>query len=337
MLNTIFSFSGIFMYVWLIVGFFCLIKGADYFVDGASSVARLLKVPPIIIGLTIVAMGTSAPETAVSISSAIKNANALSISNVIGSNFFNLLVVTGICAAIKPVCMTKDLMKRDFPISIAITFLLLFLLGMSFLGGGSTIALSRMNGIVLLVVFAAYLVLLIKNTLAQRARGEYEEEEIETYSSLKSVMLIIIGGVGISLGGQLVVKSATAIATTLGLTETLIGLTVVALGTSLPELVTSIVASRKGQNDLALGNVVGSNIFNILLVLGISSSVSPIVLTDMNVLVDLGILIVINLITFALAMRGRKLNRFDGIIMLVMYVAYMGYMIPRELTGFLAI
>jgi cation:H+ antiporter len=325
------------MYVWLIVGFFCLIKGADYFVDGASSVARLLKVPPIIIGLTIVAMGTSAPETAVSISSAIKNANALSISNVIGSNFFNLLVVTGICAAIKPVCMTKDLMKRDFPISIAITFLLLFLLGMSFLGGGSTIALSRMNGIVLLIVFVAYLLLLIKNTLAQRARGEYEEEEIETYSGLKSIMLIIIGGVGISLGGQLVVKSATAIATTLGLTETLIGLTVVALGTSLPELVTSIVASRKGQNDLALGNVVGSNIFNILLVLGISSTVSPIVLTDMNVLVDLGILIVINLITFALAMRGRKLNRFDGIIMLVMYVAYMGYMIPRELTGFLAI
>lgn len=337
MLNTIFSFSGIFMYVWLIVGFFCLIKGADYFVDGASSVARLLKVPPIIIGLTIVAMGTSAPETAVSISSAIKNANALSISNVIGSNFFNLLVVTGICAAIKPVCMTKDLMKRDFPISIAITFLLLFLLGMSFLGGGSTIALSRMNGIVLLIVFVAYLLLLIKNTLAQRARGEYEEEEIETYSGLKSIMLIIIGGVGISLGGQLVVKSATAIATTLGLTETLIGLTVVALGTSLPELVTSIVASRKGQNDLALGNVVGSNIFNILLVLGISSTVSPIVLTDMNVLVDLGILIVINLITFALAMRGRKLNRVDGIIMLVMYVAYMGYMIPRELTGFLAI
>jgi cation:H+ antiporter len=325
------------MYVWLIVGFFCLIKGADYFVDGASSVARLLKVPPIIIGLTIVAMGTSAPETAVSISSAIKNANALSISNVIGSNFFNLLVVTGICAAIKPVCMTKDLMKRDFPISIAITFLLLFLLGMSFLGGGSTIALSRMNGIVLLIVFVAYLLLLIKNTLAQRARGEYEEEEIETYSGLKSIMLIIIGGVGISLGGQLVVKSATAIATTLGLTETLIGLTVVALGTSLPELVTSIVASRKGQNDLALGNVVGSNIFNILLVLGISSTVSPIVLTDMNVLVDLGILIVINLITFALAMRGRKLNRVDGIIMLVMYVAYMGYMIPRELTGFLAI
>jgi cation:H+ antiporter len=208
---------------------------------------------------------------------------------------------------------------------------------MCFLGGGNEITLSRMNGIVLLVVFVCYLLLLIKNTLAARARGEFEEDEIETYSGFKSLVLIVIGGVGISIGGQLVVKSATAIAQSFGLTETLIGLTIVAAGTSLPELVTSIVASRKGENDLALGNVVGSNIFNLLLVLGISSTVSPIVLTNMNVLVDLGLLIVVNIIVFALAMRGKKLNRVDGIIMLVMFAAYMAYMIPRELNGFLAI
>lgn len=332
-MGSIFAMNGFTMYIWLVVGFVCLIKGADFFVDGASSVARLLKVPVIIIGLTIVAMGTSAPETAVSISAALQGANALSISNVIGSNFFNLLVVTGICAAIKPVSMTKDLMKRDFPFSVIITFVLLFLLGVTYFNTVPGIELSRVSGIVLLVLFVCYLVVLVKNALAARAAGEQVdagEDEVASYSALKSIVLIVVGLAGIIAGGELVVRSATAIAQKFGLSQNLIGLTIVAMGTSLPELVTSIVASRKGQNDLALGNVVGSNIFNILLVLGVSASLSPIDLPDAKVIVDLVILIAVNIVTFVLAFRNRKLDRKDGIIMVAMYIAYSAYIIMRN-------
>lgn len=315
------------MYLWLIVGFILLIKGADFFVEGSSSVAKLLRIPSIIIGLTIVAMGTSAPEAAVSLAAGIQGQNEIAISNVIGSNIFNLLVVVGVCACIKPIKVTRDLLKRDYPISIGATILLLVMLADSFIFKHSFNTLSRINGITLLVLFIMYMVLLVRSTIKSRAAAT-DEDEIPNYSALKSVMLILIGGAGIVLGGDLVVDSASEIAAAFGLSSTLIGLTIVACGTSLPELVTSIVASRKGENDLALGNVVGSNIFNLMFVLGLSSTASPIV-ADPLAIYDLLVLLFFNAVILIMTIKSDTLKRYNGFIMLAMYIIYMVYIIMR--------
>lgn len=317
------------MYLMLIIGFVCLIKGADLFVDGSCSVAKLLKVPGVIIGLTIVAMGTSAPETAVSISAGLKGINELAISNVVGSNFFNLLVVVGVCAIMQPVAITNDLMKRDYPYSIVVTLLLIVFLGLNVVIGGGAPTLGRYEAIIFLVIFAAYLVILLRSALKARREGVEEEEEINVYSPLKSILLIVIGLIGVVIGGDLVVDNAKLIAKAFGMSDTLIGLTIVAIGTSLPELVTSIVASRKGQNDMALGNVVGSNIFNILLVLGISASIKPITVTS-EALIDAIILLFVNLVVLALIVRDKTLCNKNGIIMILLYVVYTAYIICRN-------
>jgi cation:H+ antiporter len=318
------------MYLWLIIGFVCLIKGADFFVDGSSSVAKLLKIPSVIIGLTIVAMGTSAPETAVSIAASCKDANALAVSNVVGSNFFNLLVVVGICALMQPVIITKDLLKRDYPYSIAATFVLLLFLGSNLIFATNP-QISRIEGILMLVIFAFYLAMLIRHTI--KARNENleseDDEEIVAYGPVKSVVLILVGLAGVVIGGDLVVDNAKLIAASLGMDDTLIGLTVVALGTSLPELVTSIVASRKGENDMALGNVVGSNIFNILLVLGISSSLLPITV-GIDAIVDTILLIVVNLAVLLIVIKDHTLSKKNGVAMLLMYAAYTAFIFYRN-------
>ncbi len=318
------------MYLWLVVGFVCLIKGADFFVEGSSSIAKILKVPSIIIGLTIVAMGTSAPETAVSISAAFKGANEIAVSNVVGSNFFNLLVVVGVCALMQPVNITKDLIKRDYPISILATVLLLvFLLIVYFIGGAP--GLSNWCGILMLIFFAAYLIMLIRSTLAARAKGIgiEEDDEIKQRSLPVSIGLIIVGLAGVIIGGDLVVDNARLIAEEFGMSNTLIGLTIVAIGTSLPELVTSIVAARKNEADLALGNVVGSNIFNILLVLGISSSVHKITVGFESV-IDVCLLIAVNLIVLAIILKKNTVGKGIGAFMILMYVLYTAYIIARN-------
>ena len=250
----------------LLVGFVLLIKGADFFVDCSSSIAKLLKIPSVVIGLTIVAMGTSAPEAAVSVSAGIQGSNEIAISNVVGSNIFNMLVVVGACALIKPFTLDKTILKRDFPVNIAASVLLLVF---AFIGS----ALGVIDGIVMLVLMIAYITWLV---IAAMKNREESSEEIKTLSPVVSVIFIIGGIAAIIFGGNLVVENAKAIASAMGLSETFIGLTIVAVGTSLPELVTSIVASRIGENGLALGNVVGSNIFNLLFILGISSSITPI-------------------------------------------------------------
>ena len=315
------------MYLWLIVGFILLIKGADFFVEGSSSVAKLLRIPSIIIGLTIVAMGTTAPEAAVSLAAGIQGQNEIAISNVIGSNIFNLMVVVGVCACIKPITVTRDLLKRDYPISIGATILLLVMLADSFIFRNSFNTLSRINGITLLILFIMYMILLVRSTIKSRAAAA-DEDDIPNYSALKSVMLILIGGAGIVLGGDLVVDSASEIASAFGLSSTLIGLTIVACGTSLPELVTSIVASRKGENDLALGNVVGSNIFNLMFVLGLSSTASPIV-ADPLAIYDLLVLLFFNAVILIMTIKSDTLKRYNGFIMLAMYIIYMAYIIMR--------
>ncbi len=321
--------ENILVYLWLVVGFVCLVKGADFFVDGSSSVAKILRVPSVIIGLTVVAMGTSLPETAVSVTSAIKGVNAIAVSNVIGSNIFNLMVVVGICSAIHPVGVNKSLMKRDFPFSFGASVLMLGAILDTILFGADENVLSHYNGFTFLVIFVAYMAILIVMTLEERkTMANTDDEDYKVMPMWKSILLIIIGIVGIKVGGDLVVDSASDIAAMFGLSQTLIGLTIVAMGTSLPELVTSIVASHKGENDLALGNVIGSNIFNILFVLGISSSIKPIV-TDRFAVIDLVVLLAFNVYVFILAKANNRVGRVGGLSMVALYAVYMVYIIIR--------
>ena len=251
----------------LLVGFLCLVKGADFFVAGSSAVARRLYIPPVVIGLTIVAMGTSMPEASVSITAALAGSNEIALSNVIGSNIFNLLFVAGAAALICPYPAARDIVHRDLPINTLVSIALLVLM----LDG----TLGRVDGILLLLGMFVYLFFIVRAAL--RERQSLQEEENSSTMSLPLCALSIVGGLSmIILGGNLVVDSSCTIAEALGMSETLIGLTIVAIGTSLPELVTSIVAARKGESELALGNVIGSNLFNILFILGASAALSPI-------------------------------------------------------------
>lgn len=320
--------NNILMYVWLLVGFFLLIKGADLFVDGTSSIAKLLKVPSIIIGLTIVAMGTSAPEMAVSVGAAIKGQNDIVISNVLGSNIFNLLVVAGGCAVIKSLPVSSDLRKRDFPFSIGIAALLLFFCLNSLIIGGKGFTINRTEGIILFAGLMAYLGFLVYSAVKGRT-GLPGDEEIKTMSPLKSVFYTALGIAGIVVGGDLVVDSASDIAAAFGLSQTIIGLTILAVGTSLPELVTSLVATRKGENDLAMGNVIGSNIFNILGVLGLSAAVSPVKVSGFSV-IDLSLFIGFCLIIYLVTYFRNKIERLPGILMVLTYLGYMTYAVMRE-------
>lgn len=319
--------------VYLIIGFILLIKGADFFVDGSASVARYFKVPGVIIGLTIVAMGTSAPELAVSVSAGLSGSNEIAVSNVVGSNIFNLLMVLGVCAVMKPLPVDPGIKKRDFPISLVATLLVVLLGGNLVLSGKCTDlhnstavagTLFRWNGLILVAAFVLYLLY----TIYIARKNRVEEEETEQISIGKSILLIVVGLTGIILGGQLVVNSAKTLAAIWGMSETLIGLTIVAIGTSLPELVTSIVASSKGQNGMAIGNVVGSNIFNLLLILGVSGSLHPIVINVAS-FVDLGMLLGVSMIAYAFVCSGRRVNRVEGAVMILMYAAYTAYAIVR--------
>lgn len=309
--------------VMLLGGFVLLIKGADLFVDGACSLSEKLKVPAYLVGMTVVAFGTSLPEAAVSITASIQGSNAIAIGNVIGSNTFNTLVVLGGSAIITPVLIKDKLVKRDFPFCLAISVLLLVLI-ISFRGG--QMALTRADGIVLLVLFAIFMAGSIIGA-KKEVVPEVSEQKAEM-KLWKCLLLILIGIAGVIIGGQLTVTGAKGLARMIGLSETVIGLTVIAIGTSLPELVTSIVAARKGQNDIAVGNVIGSNIFNILFILGMSAVISPMV-TDSYAIIDCGMLIAVSLIPFVFALFKRKINRPMGIFMLLMYAAYTAYLLIR--------
>lgn len=318
----------------LLVGFVALIKGADWFVDGAAAVAKKFKVPGLIIGLTIVAMGTSAPELAVSTSAALQGSNEIAVSNVVGSNLFNTLMVLGICAIIKPLPVGDSVLKRDFPVNLGVTFLLLIGAAYPLLLKGGLLnytmsdnvgLVSRWLGIVLLVVFVAYIAYLIHDA---RKNPATVEEDYEAMPGWKCLLLILVGIALIVGGGEAVVYGAKAIALAAGMTETLVGLTIVALGTSLPELVTSIVAARKGETGMAVGNVVGSNIFNILLILGVSSAIHPIAVNAASVW-DLYILIAIGIITYVFGLTKKEIRRPEGVLLVLLYFADMAFAILR--------
>ncbi|MGN0416037.1 MAG: calcium/sodium antiporter [Agathobacter sp.] len=314
--------------IFLAAGFFFLVKGADIFVEGSSSIAKKFHVPSIIIGLTIVAMGTSLPEAAVSVTASLANQNTLAISNVIGSNIFNLMVVIGMCAVLTPVAVQRETLKRDFPFSVACAILLLIL------GWIGPMELGHADGVIFLVLFALFIAYMIRSALKANQEGKNPKEETDEVDAMKimslpkSLLFIVIGAAGIILGGDVVVNSATNIATRLGMSETLVGLTIVSIGTSLPELVTSVVAARKHEVDMALGNAIGSNIFNILMVLGIAGAISPMAFLTENI-IDIVVLLVFSLIVWVFSWTKQKLNKGEGAVMLLLYAAYMVYICVR--------
>ena len=307
----------------VIIRFVLLVKGADFFVEGSGSVAKKFNVPVFIIGMTIVAMGTSAPECAVSISASLHGSNGMAISNVIGSNIFNLLVVCGVCALFQPLEIKKETLKREFPFSVLVAVIIgiMGLIGMK---------VGHVEGIILVVLFAVFLYGMVRIARNTRKAGEViEEEEIKDLPLWKCLVFIGGGLVAIVIGGQVVVNCSETIARGFGLSETLIGLTICSIGTSLPELVTSVVAAKKNQAGMALGNVIGSNIFNILLVGGLASAISPIAM-NMNNLIDIVILVIVSVYIMALVWKKQLLTRAGGVSMLVVYAAYMVYICVRE-------
>ena len=288
----------------LVIGFLFLVKGADCFVDGASSVAKKFRIPAFVIGLTIVAFGTSAPELAVSITAAMKGSNDIAIGNVVGSNIFNTLVVLGASAAITPIVVDKGMIKKDYPLSIFAAVLLGVLALDTIFFKADAMSLGRVDGIILLVAFAGFMVMTVKAGM----EGRTEEEEVEAMPMMKSLIFIALGLAGIVWGGDLSVEGAKEIARFFGLSEAIIGLTIVAVGTSLPELVTSVVAARKKESGLALGNAIGSNIFNILFILGMSSVVSPLVVLSESI-IDVIILIAISIVLFVFSKTAFSIGK----------------------------
>ena len=318
----------------LAVGFAFLVKGADFFVEGSSSIAKKLKVPPIIIGLTIVAMGTSLPETAVSVTASLVQNNELAVSNVVGSNIFNLMFVIGVCSILTSIMVQKATVVRDIPLSLGCALFLL-VLGVSGLGDKAGMTLGHADGVIFLIVFAGYIFTMVRSARKARAAGQKVEiegvEECDNMKELsygKSILFLIVGAAAIAFGGDLTVDTASRIAIELGMSQTLVGLTIVSIGTSLPELVTSVVAARKNEVDMAVGNAVGSNIFNILMVLGISSAISPVALIRENI-IDIVLLMVFSVMVWIFAGTRKKIERKEGIIMVVVYLVYCAYIIAR--------
>lgn len=327
-------------YILLLLGFILLVKGADYFVDGSSSIAKKLKIPSLIIGLTIVAFGTSAPEAAVSITASMNGQNGMAIGNVIGSNIFNLLMVIGASGIIKPLLVEKSMLSKEFPFTLLVSILLVVFCADTLIFGNSINTIGRIDGLILLALFAVFLYSLIHSALKNRKENiseletsiDIEVAEVDVVaveknnSMIKSVLVSIVGIAAIIFGGNLVVNSASSIASSFGVSDQLIGLTIVSIGTSLPEFVTSIIAARKGESDLALGNVIGSNIFNILFVIGASAIISPMTV-DPKLLIDGAIMILSTILVYFYSFRKNNISKFESLSLLILYFGYMGYLI----------
>ena len=303
-------------YLLLLIGFVLLIKGAYFFVDGSSSLARIMKVPSVIIGLTIVAMGTSAPEASVSVNAALAGSNDIAISNVIGSNLFNGLVVVGVCAFMAGFKTNPEILKRDMPLNIIVTAILCIML--------LDRHINHIEGIILLISMAVYIAVMVISALKNRETAD----ECKILSLPKSLIFIIGGLISVIFGGTLVVDNACLIAKDFGVSENFIGLTIIAIGTSLPELVTSITATRKGDSGLALGNAIGSNLFNILFILGMSATICPLNVLSESI-IDCIILLVSAVILYVFARTKKTMNRWEGIVCVFLYVGYTAYLLIR--------
>jgi len=345
----------IFLSILLIVGgLVILVKGADVFVDGSSQIAKRLNVSERVIGLTLVAFGTSFPEFSISVIAAINKSDGLAIGNVVGSNIFNICVVLGIIALIRPITVSKSMVKKDIPMNILAALVLLVLLFDTIFLGGSVNRLTRGDALIFLLLFAVFLYC----TFYKMENGELKMENVtdvhnkveipdnnetkpnsqfsilnsqlktDNYNLTKNIILIILGLGGVLLGGDFVVRGGVQVAEAFGMSHTLIGLTIVAMGTSLPELTTGIVAISKGKDDIAIGNVVGSGVFNILFILGAAALITPITLT-VNILIDVILLIAVSVLLFFAARSKGKISKGEGVFFLVVYVAYLVYIIYR--------
>lgn len=312
-------------WIMLVIGFVLLIKGADWFVDSASGIAAKFGVPSLVIGLTIVAFGTSAPEAAVSISSAIKGNSGIALGNVVGSNLFNLLVVVGISSMIRPTVIDKSVIKKDFPYSLLATIVLALTMLDAFFGDSTEGVISRSEGFVIIAFFAVFMYYTIASGMNSKTEDGGEKK---IYNGFKLILLLVVGIAAIVVGGQAVVNGASDIARSFGVSETLIGLTIVAVGTSLPELVTSIVAVKKGEDDIAIGNVVGSNIFNILFIIGMAAAIKSIQV-DKALITDIIMLFVISAVFYLSVLKKRTVGRVGGTVMVLTYVVYMIYAVIR--------
>ncbi|MBM7649933.1 cation:H+ antiporter [Bacillus ectoiniformans] len=314
-------------YIWLLVGFVLLIKGADFFVSGSSSIARALRVSPLLIGLTIVAFGTSSPEATVSILAALDGSAGVAIGNVVGSNIFNITLVVGITAMIAPLMVESETIRKEIPFTLLGSVVLFVLISDIQLQGADGNFITRGDGFILLLFFAIFLYYIFE--VARHGRKKEEEEAPAEIAWGKNILFTLLGLGGIIWGGDLVVGSATEIAFSFGMSETLVGLTIVAVGTSLPELITSITAAVKKESEIALGNIVGSNIFNIFFVLGTASVISPLAV-DPKIFTDALLMIVLTVTLLLFSRTKFKVDRVEGIILAIAYIGYMVYIIIRN-------
>ena len=313
----------------LIFGFIVLIKGADYFVDGASSIAKNLNVPDIFIGLTIVAFGTSAPEAAVSIKAMLSHNTDMVLGNIIGSNILNIVLILGIAASIAPIRVQNNTIKKEIPFLLLVSILLSVLFLDIPLQNGTTNMISRGDGIVILIIFTIFIYYLIH--LAKNGQSE----EIEAKYTLKlAIVYSIFGLLAIVIGGNFVVTSATNIATVLGVSQRFIALTIVALGTSLPELVTSVMAAKKGKQDIAIGNIIGSNIFNICFVAGLPSALFGNIAPKDPIGLDLLVMVFCTIVLYLFSKSEKIVSKNEGKVFLTMFVIYYGYLVVTQLNLF---
>ncbi|ANU11954.1 sodium:proton exchanger [Planococcus antarcticus DSM 14505] len=316
-------------YLLLLVGFALLIKGADYFVEGASKIAQSLRVSPLLIGLTIVAFGTSAPEASVSFIAAFEGNSDVAIGNVVGSNIFNITFILGVTALVFPLIVQSDTIRKEIPFALLGAVSLLVLISDIQLQSSNTNMITRTEGILLLLFFAIFLYYVFEMARNNRAQAEENPTDIENTPKMKNAILTIGGLAAIIFGGNLVVENSIQIALSLGMSETLVGLTIVAVGTSLPELVTSITAALKKQTEIALGNIIGSNIFNIFFILGTSATIHPLAV-DSKIFLDVWVMIFVTILLMILVRTQYKISKIEGAILAILYIIYVIFIIFRN-------
>ncbi|RYG72364.1 calcium/sodium antiporter [Lentibacillus lipolyticus] len=316
-------------YILLLLGFALLIKGADFFVEGASHIARALHVSPLLIGLTIVALGTSSPEATVSIVAALQESSGVSVGNVIGSNIFNITLVVGLTAFLNPLKVESETVKKQIPFTLLASTALIIVISDRSLEHLSENLITRSDGLILLLFFAIFLYYLFEVAKNSREKVKQESSESKPVSWSKNIIQTIGGLAAIIVGGRLVVNNAVDIAVSFGMSETLVGLTIVAVGTSLPELITSVTAATKKEGEIAVGNIVGSNIFNILLVLGSASAISPLIV-DSQVFVDVLLMIALTCVLLIFSRTNYTIGKWEGMTLVAAYGLYMVYIIMRN-------
>lgn len=316
-------------YLLLLIGFALLIKGADFFVEGASKIAQALHVSPLLIGLTIVAFGTSSPEATVSIVAALEENAGVAIGNVVGSNIFNITFVVGLTAVLSPLKVESETIRKEIPFTLLASIALLTLISDIKLQSLSANFITRGDGFIFLLFFAIFLYYIFEVARHSRDRIKEENATVEEPSWGKNILFTLGGLAAIIFGGDLTVNSATKIAYSFGMSETLVGLTIVAVGTSLPELITSVTAAIKKQSEIALGNIVGSNIFNILFVLGTASVISPLAV-DPRILLDVVLMIILTIVLLLFSRSNSRIGKVEGVFLAIAYIIYMVYIILRN-------